>query len=292
MKVQIISDIHLDLYKYGNYKDNLEKLFNDIIKPQCDYLFLVGDICHYESEFFKPFMDYVSNNWKYILYVLGNHEYYQYNSNCSFDYLITLYDNIILEYHNIYLLDTMNKPFIINDGDIEYHIIGNTFYPDLMVYKGYNYKEEINDFNYIYSDKMNKLDIFDTCDINFSNSIHIDKLINEYNSNYNSNKKLILMTHFPIAHSNKVSHERFNNQDEELKHYFCNDIDDIEDISCIDSNNIKHIDIFIAGHTHYSYDYTINQELKNQRFISNQKGYKSDLRIFNKNYKEDCVIYL
>ena len=56
MKVQIISDLHLNDYKF---QDKIIS-FEDIIKPNSKYLFLAGDLCPLDCKYLKPFLNYYS----------------------------------------------------------------------------------------------------------------------------------------------------------------------------------------------------------------------------------------
>lgn len=62
MKVQILSDLHLE---FGNSIN---------LKPNTDLLILAGDIGNITQIGFKDFFEMVSIKWKKIIYVLGNHE--------------------------------------------------------------------------------------------------------------------------------------------------------------------------------------------------------------------------
>ena len=62
---QLFSDLHQE------FLTNFYK-----IPPISDYLFLSGDIHNISKSNFKQFIDYISNNWKQVFYVPGNHEYY------------------------------------------------------------------------------------------------------------------------------------------------------------------------------------------------------------------------
>ena len=56
MKIQIISDLHLDDYKLRG--DVV--YYEDIIKPEAKYLFLAGDICTLDCLHLNPFLTFKS----------------------------------------------------------------------------------------------------------------------------------------------------------------------------------------------------------------------------------------
>ena len=320
MKVQIISDIHLEYY------NNDFRNFSSIIKPISDnidntpkVLFLAGDIGKIDHPTFKPFMDYVSENWDEIYYVAGNHEFYQTardKEQCkTIQELEAEYDDFFLEYWNIYYLHnkysyaTQPVYHIWNEETgMLYFILGNTgwSYYDKEAAKYYNYTP--NDSNYIYTKvtycygngniipkkfNINDKDISNLSEkCLFNIGLTFDKSKTEYEY-YKWNKiyeiedkytdkikdvKFICLTHFPFANFEKTSHPDYQEQPGYLKSYFCNDYD-------MHKQYLNMYNIFISGHTHYSYDYKEG----NVRFISNQKGYKDDLIIKNKGFKKDCI---
>ena len=70
MKIQLFSDFHLEK--------------RDIIypKPEADILVLAGDICEFDYlDSKRAFFMYVNLNWKKVIWILGNHEYYSAQSN-------------------------------------------------------------------------------------------------------------------------------------------------------------------------------------------------------------------
>lgn len=360
MKVQIISDIHLEMYS-NNFRD-----FKSIIKKddECDILFMVGDIGHLEHGTFKPFLDYVSSNWVDIYYVLGNHEFYQIKKKPSdiipMEELQLLYSSIIDEYPNILLFDDKyNFTHIWDEKDKTlYFVYGNTAWTKCQLSPDNN----INDAKYIYTNNTEcltntnleyKLDniqndydeikfyenqyttIYDASYINpyrltkkdnlksNNNSLHnvenvskmedikpignintkwmflknkeclysnikwdkLNDIENKYiENNYNIKVKFIVLTHFPIADYKKVSHKMFHSEPKCIRDYFCNDILDNNYHYLNNIININIDQIFIAGHTHYSYNYYISEKLSNTvklHFISNQKGYQNELCHYN-----------
>jgi predicted phosphodiesterase len=69
MKFQIFSDIHLEFYK---------KIQNFPVFPvTAEYLILAGDIGYPEQQIYKDFLAMVSERYKKIIIIAGNHEYYQ-----------------------------------------------------------------------------------------------------------------------------------------------------------------------------------------------------------------------
>ncbi|MEL7006164.1 MAG: metallophosphoesterase [Bacteroidota bacterium] len=74
MKIQYCSDLHLE------FPDNREYIRQNPIKPVGDILILAGDIIPFaRRELADNFFDTVSNDFKQVYWVPGNHEYYGYN---------------------------------------------------------------------------------------------------------------------------------------------------------------------------------------------------------------------
>lgn len=69
MNLDFISDIHLETRTEHN------RVGSSIINPTKPILILAGDIGKPES-YLKDFLQYCTENWKHVLYVAGNHEYY------------------------------------------------------------------------------------------------------------------------------------------------------------------------------------------------------------------------
>ena len=78
MRFQYISDIHLEIWPAADQKHpKREDFYKNILKPEAHYLILAGDICSKTcGDRLEPFLTYCSENWKHVIYVAGNHEYY------------------------------------------------------------------------------------------------------------------------------------------------------------------------------------------------------------------------
>jgi predicted phosphohydrolase len=147
MRVQYVSDLHLDILhrnpreanmKNKTIKPNNEDKISDIssdegdvspsddeiipnekinyknlVDPVGDLLILAGDICHSKSMHkFQDFFSYVSENFSYIIYVPGNHEYYN-DENKTIRDIDEDMQNFFSSYANIIYLN--NQSVIINN---------------------------------------------------------------------------------------------------------------------------------------------------------------------------------
>jgi len=71
MKIQYCSDLHLE------FAQNTRFLQQNPIEPIGDILIRAGDITYWEEEYFNHwFFDYVSDNFKAVYFIPGNHEFY------------------------------------------------------------------------------------------------------------------------------------------------------------------------------------------------------------------------
>ena len=75
MRVQYISDIHLEMYKENVSPD----LFTKLIRPEAPYLALCGDIGIPDFVNYENFLNWCSRRWTKVFLVAGNHEYYNWN---------------------------------------------------------------------------------------------------------------------------------------------------------------------------------------------------------------------
>lgn len=227
MKLQIVSDIHLELSKKKKC----------IIKPLTEILILCGDIGRIWDDNYKKFIKYCSLNWKYVLIVMGNHEYY--HSKKSISTILKEYINYFNNFKNIYLL---NNSFVIINN---IKFIGSTLWSNINCSTKY-----LSDFKYIQYEYKKQM------------TTKYYKKLYEESKNYIlkesiSNIKTILITHFPLINENVCSEEHKNS---ELLTYFTNDL-----LKYLNKNII----CCIHGHTHYNVDFIKN----NIRFISNTTEY-------------------
>lgn len=250
MKLAVASDLHLE--------------FCDIVinnEENADVLILAGDICtvkHYHSnpelglaydEFFKN----VSEQFKQVIYVVGNHEHYNY----TFNHTVSDLKYKLAKYANIAVLD--NETIV---GD-EVTFIGGTLWtsmngedpftmqaivpcmPDWRIIKyfdGVNY--------YKYTPEQSVREHRKTVD-------YINIIVKE-----NPGHKFVVVTHH--TPSKQSQHEKFAH-DIIGNGAFNSNLDDF----IVYRPQIK---AWIHGHTHDPFDYMINDT----RVVCNPRGYPKE----------------
>lgn len=268
LKVQIFSDLHIEFY------NTFPRL-----PVEAEVLILAGDIGIKKKKNFKEFLDYVSDNWKIVFYVLGNHEYYI--SAAYIDKVNKSYHDIFEEYENIMLLD--DSYYIYKDESTNklYKIIGSTLWAKATeITKNY-----VNCFKIIKEKRRNRklpLSIEKFNDMNKkSTKFIIDSIKKEKDID------IILITHYPTFMES--SHPKYSSNDISIKELFANKIDfhEMENLKC---QNIT----CISGHTHYSFDYHyLNEKSKNYvRYISNQFGYNDEALNDSTNFNPDGIYFI
>jgi len=245
--IQYASDLHLE---HEPHKSD----FKDIITPKerSEILILAGDICNPTLPIFIKFMTYCCANWKDVIMVAGNHEYYGYDINSITKYIYKLSKHVGF----IFLYDSDFIKYRINNKDIV--IIGATLWshiPNNCFQENVNY---LNDFNLIKDFKQHP---------QIYNHLH------NHSKTYIARKlkqsedciKVVVTHHAPIEEitSSPIYRGKVTNKG------FASDC----------GNLIKMADVWIFGHTHY------NPKLirhHNCRVLSNQRGYKGKCRNYRK----------
>jgi predicted phosphodiesterase len=254
---QYISDIHLEHYK-------IDKIKNIIPKKISPYLILCGDIGYPYKIEYKYFLDNITNIWDKIFIITGNHEYYQIvnkyrnekpHSICEIDEYI---ENLCKKYNNIFFLN--EKSYEININDKKYILIGTPLFSYIPNEYKYYIWGQINDFNYIYIKKDNKIKKITPDDYNeiYNNKIKwLENEINKYNKTEN---KIIVITHY--APSEKCIDDKYKIHTEMNYAYYSNCEYLINNLYC-----------WIHGHTHSQKEIEINQI----KILNNSIGYIDEI---------------
>ena len=235
--IQVFSDLHLNLL---NPRDTISP-----ITPEAKYLFLAGNICTLGHRTFFPFLDYCSQGWEKTFIVPGNQDFYSLKKNhgtLDFEYNLKIGER----YKNIFYLN--NSMASLNDT---IDVYGSTLWskPRLSRYEAKYFSDFFNIQQFSEKKKQNTLIDYPFVQ-NLSNK---DADYLEESINKNTNKKTIILTHFPPTQEgtippSKVLHEDFGNM--------------------LDKVNLCNVPLWISGHTHWCYDITH----QSTRLISNQLG--------------------
>lgn len=219
MRIQILSDIHIE---FGNY---------NLSKSDADVICIAGDLGTGSRG-----LDWIKNQTtKPVIYVFGNHEFYN---------------------HDISLIKqlSINKPanvFILENKSIEINNVvfyGATLWTDFLLYGSENEKLckqnalRMNDYHCI----KNRKSLLTADIVQKINLESVNWLVKESRKK-DKNKKSVIVTHH--APSTKSIHEKYKS--DILNSSFSSNLDDL--VIMMDA------DVWIHGHTHTSFNYNIGK---------------------------------
>lgn len=255
MKVQIISDIHLD---YNELSD-----FDYFIIPSADILLILGDISSLHINIYDKFLDFCSNNWKYIIFISGNHEYYTPSSNPKTFKEIDLHINeITKKYTNIYYL---NRDYVEIEG---YVFLGTTLWSNVNTKDA----QDMNDYNLCYYNQENNGRRYklNTSNVRKEYKDNVAWLKNKV-KDFKDKKIIILTHHVPFLYN--------YHDDKNPNTAYCSDL--IKDFT-----EYKNINYWFCGHSHEKIEY----RLEHIKVISNPLGYISHENTNNLDEIKKCII--
>lgn len=272
INIQVVSDIHLEFRG-----DNFKKL----IKPSAPILCLLGDISACGSpdswETYKKFIGYISKEYKYILHVPGNHEYYTSNKNITLNDTIPGIDSKLRKFaktiDNLYYLNNNTVNFTINNK--KYVFIGTTLWTGVKPESRKFIQSAMNDYSNIYvpneppKDDNNKVNWNPVRRYNIEDmsKLHIKavKYIANILKKIKPDETAILLTHHKPIRTESIEKNILSQAYEtDLTHIIIK----------------KPLKLACHGHTHVKFDKVIN----GVRCFSNPKGYPSQRTFFNKSY--------
>lgn len=233
MKIAYGSDLHLG---FGPLACQL---------PDADILVLAGDVIDginsASSKVVQDFFQSVSEKYKWVIYIMGNHEHYDSDLTKTVDII-----DISLGLDNVINLDT---ECVILDDIL---FIGSTLWTDLSnPLDAFSASCGMSDFIYI-NYKGERLTT-DTLNKKYEyNLLKIKQYLNEYNM------KTVIVTHH--APSFQSIAEFYKNSP--LNPAFASDLEDL----IIDNENIK---VWIHGHTHHPCEYIVGET----KVVCNPRGY-------------------
>jgi predicted phosphodiesterase len=262
VNIQIISDLHLEFRGHN---------FKKLIKPSAPILCLLGDICscgtNDDWNVYTSFIKYISPQFKHIIHIPGNHEYYSYNkvinannTICSIDKKIRKFSKTI---PNMYFLN--NNTISITLDKKKYVFIGTTLWSGVEPNAKKYVEDTMNDYESIYYTnekpktelEKNKWSPVRKFNINDMSKLHIKsvKYINSELTKTNPSDNVIILTHHKIYRSRPLSNF--------ISHAYETDL--FPKIIKPQPN----LKLLAYGHTHVKDDILIS----NTRVVSNPKGY-------------------
>lgn len=234
MKIQYCSDLHLEFEQNNNY------LIKKPLKVCGDILVLAGDIVPLQEELLKnPFFSFISDQYKQVFWVPGNHEYYNRN---------------IAEYSKSFNMKLRSNINIVNNITVPYEnfqFVFSTLWSKISSFNEKIIEQRVSDFECIYNNNRK----FKAKDFN---KLHLESLqfINQSLSN-ETTKTVVVTHHSPSSLCNSTVHNS-----SAIKEAFCSDL--TEYIKDCNAN------FWIYGHSHF------NQKplyIGNTIMLTNQLGY-------------------
>lgn len=267
MRIKLVSDLHLE--------------FSDTDIPNdenIDVLILAGDILISEDLYdtadfdynvdlhgaienlgrkqqrgvvFRNFLKRCSSQYPHVVYIAGNHEFYNGKWVKGIQYL----RNECAKFPNVYFLECDTK--IIDDVVF----VGGTLWTDMNKCDPitlYSVKDMMNDFNIIRNDQKayTKLKPADTVIRHKKTLNYIADVAESY-----KDKTCVVVGHHCPSHQS--IHPQYAN-DHIMNGAFCSDLSEF----ILDRSQIK---LWVHGHVHHAMDYTIGQ----CRVVCNPRGYHS-----------------
>jgi len=242
MKIALCSDVHLEFAALPI--ENTEG---------ADVLLLAGDICT-AAGFSKPaankiyhqFFKQASEQFKDIIYIMGNHEHYHGDFAKTYDVL----KNELQPYSNIRLMEK------------EVCEIGGIVFIGLTLWTDFNNSNPVsmnmaegamNDYRVIKNTLQNRR--FSALDTLNEHKISLDKIDEVCKS---GSSVVVVGHHAPSKKSIKPQYER----DYHVNGAYSSSLEEF----ILDRPNIK---LWVHGHTHHEFDYIIGQT----RVVCNPRGY-------------------
>lgn len=283
MKIQYVSDLHLERYE----PSDMDVVFDKLIKPVGDILVICGDLAVVKitKEVLEKFFRYFSPKFKEILIINGNHEFYSMTFLDTFLYLEKFFKNLNLP--NIHYLE--NDEYILGNTVF----LGTTLWSDIRAAKNFHdilrIKFSISDYSQIWKldeafandpyanswDKYRNICCTDTQNL-FDQNV---KWLEENLEKYKDRTVVVLTHHLP---SFKLVAKKY--EGDIINYAFASNLDYLFE-------KYPNILYWICGHTHTSQDVMINKT----RCVCNPAGYFTDregFKIENEEYKNNITVEL
>lgn len=266
MKIKLVSDLHLEFSDTDIPNNGCDVLIlsGDILIAQDlhdhkrdfgrpadlpkEYLWKSGQMRPQKADRFRNFLQRCSDNFKHVVYVAGNHEFYHGKWYATIDYL----HEECAYYPNVYFLE--NKTKIIDDVPF----LGCTLWSDLNKENPISMQmvsQLLSDHRLIRNDKQSYRRIHgkDTVDRHKESLAWLGQEVKKYNS-------CVVVGHYGPSHLS--IHPKYKH-DFHLNGAYCSDLSEF----ILDHPQIK---LWTQGHTHHAFQY----KLGNTTVACNPRGYE------------------
>jgi len=243
MKIRLFSDLHLE-FKPKGY--SIEKDIPIMDDDADTVLVLAGDICVGCPP--PTLFDTLSDRFKHVVYVTGNHEYY----NHDIYQLDTVIISLVSEYDNVHFL-TCDEVVI---DDVVFY--GGTAWTHVPALKQQAVRHSMNDFRAIKAldFETGHIESFTPADANVLNEEFIDGL--DRAVKYYSDKDIVVVSHHTPSEQSAAPEFDGNR----LNCAYHNSLEKFYEYA----TNVK---LHLHGHVHSANDYMLTET----RVVSNPYGY-------------------
>lgn len=268
IELRIYSDIHQEYQKkknypakffqspfhieeYGNEKEQVLIIAGDLLYLK-DLGFSKNPEKNIENQAYMNYIEQLSQRFKEVLYVFGNHEFYM--SKLGKSYVLKA-QATLSHIKNLHIISRHTPSVIINDVKF----VGATLWTDLKNEPSmYHYYEDTTgDFKYITYNEGSRFTNFRT---NHWIKEHIEdfKWIKQESEN-STHPVIVISHHAPTS----ITKDPVDDPKNEFSAFYTSNLDDF----ITHSQNIK---MWIHGHIHYPYDYVFG----GKRIFSNPQDYE------------------
>jgi Icc-related predicted phosphoesterase len=234
VRVQYCSDLHLEFEQNNRYMNEYPLIVNG------DVLILAGDIVPLHDEFLSnSFFRFISENFRQIFWVPGNHEYY-YSDIADFDFSsgIKLLGNINIVNNNVILFEGINFVF-------------TTLWSKISLANDKYIEQSVSDFDCITNNKK-KFNVPGFNKLHHESLTFLKPAISD-----KTNKTVVVTHHLPSPLCNKDIHQKSS-----INEAFCSDLTDL-----LKESNAS---FWVYGHSHYNKNPVY---IGNTIMLTNQLGY-------------------
>lgn len=250
MKIQVISDIHLEFH------DNIPSILLDETFIKAPYLFLLGDIGIPKKHPTKwmQFMSHMSSKYTKVFYLLGNHESYKYSMSDT----ITFIKEKLKSLSNVFYLEA-GVTYELED----YTVVGCTLWSDI----DFATALMMNDIHHIRTDDYKRLTVDKLQEWHMHDKAWLDVILPIVTE---KTSKIIVATHH--MPSMKLIHDKFQApSDMKYVRGFASPLDHL----------VKYARVWLFGHTHAYTD----MMLEDTRCYCNPMGYPGE----NTGFQIECI---